>query len=185
MNSLFIYFSVAEFTIIDDVRNASEMPARSSLNPLGNSGDNRLCQLNPRSPLLVLAFLVRRIIPRRRPFTKPLRDRRGSVFIIASARARAPLVSRLSPRNGVLIITRRINPREPVGTHLRGSACPFAWAYANLRRWKDRLSRGRFLCARALIFTRCSRIHRRPPYRGKPAGKCEKRFPAVGEATSL
>lgn len=49
------------------------------------------------------------------PFTKPLRNRRGSAFIIA------PHVSPFSARNGVLIITRCINPREPVGTHLRVS----------------------------------------------------------------
>lgn len=49
------------------------------------------------------------------PFTKPLRNRRGSAFIIA------PHVSPFSARNGVLIITRRINPRELVGTHLRVS----------------------------------------------------------------
>lgn len=59
-----------------------------------------------------------------------------------------------------------------MGTHLRGSACPFAWACASESSpWKDRLSRRRFLREprSAIFMLEAPRIHRRPSYRSRAA----------------
>lgn len=65
-----------------------------------------------------------------------------------------------------------------MGTHLHGSACPFAWVYRESP-WKI-VSRGRYLCARVpIIFLRSSRMYWRPLITSrKVVRKCEKRFPA-------
>lgn len=80
-----------------------------------------------------------------------------------TARSAFIIASRLSPsraraRNGVLIITRCINPREPVGTHLRGGARVPLRGRARISA-EDRLSRKISLFLSLFLSVRHERRH--------------------------